>query len=196
MANVIRGSKRSASAPTGDKDAQARAHGILEEAQLAAAVIIDEAKTAAEQVIAEAAAAGEQEGMKQAEQLRSEIAQMEQRMLDEVTGEVIRTALKIAEELLRSDLSTRSDAIVDMAVASLAVARDAREVFLRVHPANAQVLRAQKKRLIDALSMAKHLDVREDRKVDRGGILIQTDSGVIDAQLETQLAEIARVLGQ
>jgi flagellar biosynthesis/type III secretory pathway protein FliH len=52
-----------------------------------------------------------------------------------------------------------------------------------------------KPRLVDALAMVKDVDVREDRKVKPGGVLIQTVSGVIDATLETQLAEIARVLG-
>ena len=45
------------------------------------------------------------------------------------------------------------------------------------------------------LTRAKDLEIREDRRVKQGGVLIETESGVIDAQLETQLEEIGRVLG-
>ena len=63
------------------------------------------------------------------------------------------------------------------------------------NPADVAVLRDHKTRLIDALGRARDVEVREDRNVKPGGVLVQTESGVIDAQLETQLEEIARVLG-
>lgn len=195
MAGVIKGNRPREGERAADDSGSNQARAILAEAQRSAAALLEETRQQVAQGVKDAAALGQQEGFSQAEHMREQIRGLEQRMLKEVEGEVVRTALKVAEELLLAELTQRTDAIVDLAVTALNEARTAREVFLRVHPSQAEVLRAQKSRLVDTLSIAKDVDVREDRKVSRGGVLIQTESGVIDATLETQLAELARVLG-
>lgn len=194
MAGVIKGG-RSEGADQTDPEVRARAQAIVLEARALAEELVAEAEDEARALAREAAAAGQQEGFSEAEHQREQIAQMEQRMLREVEGEVVRTALRIAAELLEAEMAEREDAVVDIVCAALSSAQHARDVFLRVSPADVVALRENKTRLIDALGRARDLEVREDRKVKPGGVLIQTESGVIDAQLETQLEEIARVLG-
>lgn len=201
VGNVIKSKKREseAAAPSGRAERAAadggRAEHIVAEARRGASAIVNEASELAVELVREAATQGQHEGFLQAEHLREQIKALEQRMLKEVESEVVRTALKIAEQLLVGEMERRQDAIVDVAVTALAHVSDAREVWLRVNPRQAPVLRRYKQRLVDSLSMAKGVDVREDKNVAPGGVLIQTESGVIDATLETQLAEIARVLG-
>jgi flagellar biosynthesis/type III secretory pathway protein FliH len=56
------------------------------------------------------------------------------------------------------------------------------------------ILRQNKEQLINLLLRAKDIDIREDKQVFEG-IILQTESGVIDAQLKTQVEEITRLLG-
>lgn len=179
----------------GDPEATERARAILDEAEAAADALLEEAREEVRRFVREAGEAGQQEGFGEAVHLREQIAGLEQRMVKEIEGEVVRAALRVASELLEAELAHRPEAVVDIVATALQTARDARDVFLRVNPQDAKVLRQHKSRLIDALGRARDVDVREDRKVRPGGVLIQTESGVIDAQLETQLEEITRVLG-
>lgn len=196
MPNVIKGSSKGVGGePEVDDEVQARASAVLDEAERFRQKLAEEARAAVAEMCRESSAAGQQEGFSEAEYLREQLAAMEQRMLKEVEGEVVRASLRIASELLEAELSAREDAVVDVVATALVTARDARDVFLRVNPMDAETLRKHKPRLIDALGRARDVDVREDRNVKPGGVLIQTESGVIDAQLETQLEEIARVLG-
>jgi flagellar biosynthesis/type III secretory pathway protein FliH len=195
MAGVIKGGKRPAADAAEEPEVAARARAVLEDAQRAADEVIAKTQAECAEIIAQAGAAGQQEGFSEAEHQREEIAQFEQRMLQEVEGEVVRTALRVASELLEAEMAGRADAVVDIVCTALATAKHARDVFLRVSPADVGVLRDHKTRLIDALGRVRDVEVREDRLVKRGGVLIQTESGVVDAQLETQLEEIARVLG-
>ena len=188
-------SGRESAAPGEASETQARAQKMIDETKASAAAMLDDARRRVADEIRTASETGQQEGFAQAEHMRDEIGGMEQRMLKEVEGEVVRTALQIAEELLGEEMGRRDDAIVDLVVSALQSAQDAREVFLRIHPSQAAILRKHRSSLKDALTVAREVDVREDRKVTPGGVLIQTESGVIDAQLDTQLAEIARVLG-
>lgn len=176
-------------------DPQARAHALLAAAEQESAELIQEARDEVQAQIQQAAEMGKHEGFAQAEHMREQIAVLEQRMLQEVEGEVVRAALRISEELLAKEMAQRPTAVVDLVFTALKSARNAKDVYLRVNPRDAKILREHTGRLIDALGRAKEIDVREDRNVAPGGVLIQTESGVIDAQLETQLAEISMVLG-
>jgi type III secretion protein L len=168
---------------------------LVEEAERKAIDLLEATRQEAADLVRAAVSAGEKEGFSQAETMREEIVGLEARMLREVDGEILRAALRTAQELLETELEQRDDAIVDIACAALVSARDAREIIIRAHPRHAAVLRRQSDRLLSMLARAREIEVREDRKAKPGGVLIQTESGVVDAQMQTQLEEIARVLG-
>jgi len=171
------------------------ADALLAEAERGRQAMLDEARAEVARWIATAEAEGGDEGQSQAQHMRDEIRGLEARMLKEVESEVVRTAVRVAHEILIAELAMREDAIVDVAVTALSAAKNAKDINLRVNPRDAKALRGAKDRLVSNLTRAKDLEIREDRRVKQGGVLIETEAGVIDAQLETQLEEIARVLG-
>ncbi|MBM4280495.1 MAG: flagellar assembly protein FliH [Deltaproteobacteria bacterium] len=168
---------------------------LLAEAARGKQTMLDDARAEAARWIAAATAEGGDEGASQAQHMRDEIAGLEVRMLKEVEGEVVRAAVRVAAEILAAETQAREDAVVDVAATALVAARTARDINLRVNPRDAGALRAAKARLVANLTRARDLEVREDRRVGQGGVLIETESGVIDAQLATQLDELARILG-
>ncbi|HEY4220745.1 MAG TPA: FliH/SctL family protein [Myxococcota bacterium] len=170
------------------------ADGLIEDAERNAQAIVDEARAEVEELAALAARDGESEGASQAQHMREEIAGLLERMLKEVEGEVVRTAMRVAGELLAREMATRDDAVVDVACTALQAAKIARDINLRANPHDAPILRAQKPRLVSVLTRAKDLEIREDKRVKQGGVLIETESGVVDAQLDTQLDELTRAL--
>lgn len=157
--------------------------------------MLDDARAEVERWVARATSEGGDEGASQAQHMRDEIAGLETRMLKEVEGEVVRAAVRVAAEILAAEMQLRDDAVVDVAATALVAARTARDINLRVNPRDAAALRAGKERLVANLTRAKDLEIREDRRVSPGGVLIETESGVVDAQLSTQLDELARILG-
>jgi type III secretion protein L len=195
MAGVIKGGGGKRPAETDDPEVAARAKAVIDDARRQAEELLEATRAECEEMARQATSAGQQEGFEQATHQREEIAQLEQRMLKEVESEVVRTALRVASELLEAEMAGREDAVVDIVCTALGTAQHARDVFLRVSPTDVAILRDHKTRLVDALGRARDVEVREDRNVRPGGVLVQTESGVIDAQLETQLEEIARVLG-
>jgi type III secretion protein L len=170
------------------------ADGLIEEAERNAELLLEETREAIEEMIAAAVAEGQGEGQAQAQHMREEIAGLEQRMLKEVEGEIVRTAMRVARELLATELQMREDAVVDVACTALQAAKNAREINLRVSVRDAPILREHKQRLTAVLTRAKEIEIREDRRVKPGGVLIETEAGVIDAQLDTQLEELAQAL--
>jgi len=179
----------------GKGEAHERARQIVEEAKRAGEALLEQTRQEIAENIEKVRQEGILEGGQQAQHLRHEIDGLKERMVKEIEGEVVRSSLRVAQEVLELELQTRDDAVVDLVRAALATARNARDVFIRVNPKDAPVLREHKKRLIDALGQARDVDIREDKKVAQGGVLIQTESGVTDAQLRTQLEEITTLWG-
>lgn len=170
------------------------AEALIEEAEESARALLEETGREVAELIAQAAADGEREGAEQAAHMREEIAGLEERMLKEVEGEVVKAALRVARDIAAAELQTREDAVVDVAATALVAAKTARDINLRTSPRDAPTLRKHKARLVAVLTRAKDLEIREDKRVKAGGVLIETEAGVIDAQLDTQLEELEGAL--
>ena len=170
------------------------AETLIEDAERNAAALVEEARRQVQGMIEIANADGAREGADQAQHMREEIAGLHTRMLKEVESEVVRAVMRVAGDLLTAELASREDAVVDVAATALQAAKTARDINLRACPRDAPILRKHKARLVSVLTRAKNLEIREDRRVKPGGVLIETESGVVDAQLETQLEELARAL--
>ena len=103
-------------------------------------------------------------------------------------------ALRIARKILGRELEFHPEAVVDIVKQALSdKARQRREVYLRVNPDDLQYIREHKSELLEVLGRAKEIGLREDPGVEPHGVIIETDAGTIDAQLETQLAVFERV---
>ncbi|MEI6790279.1 MAG: FliH/SctL family protein, partial [Myxococcaceae bacterium] len=105
-----------------------------------------------------------------------------------------RNALEAAQELVQTELDSSPQALLRFVQEALTTTPEAQDVRIRANPADAAILRDNKPMLINLLQRAKDIDIREDKQVSKG-IILQTESGVIDAQLKTQVEEISRLLG-
>ncbi len=116
------------------------------------------------------------------------------RLADASEAELRRLAVRIAEKVLGRELALSADAVVDVVRTALHAARSRREITVRVSPEDLEAVRAGRPRLLEVLSRHPELVIRGDESVTRGGCLIDTEVGTIDARLEVQLAAIERAL--
>lgn len=101
----------------------------------------------------------------------------------------------IAKKILGRELEFHPEAVVEIVKQVLGdKARQRREITLRVNPKDVQAIRQGKPELVELLSRTKEIAIREDASVSLHGVIIETEAGTIDAQLETQLAAFEAVL--
>ncbi len=103
-------------------------------------------------------------------------------------------AVRIAEKLLGRELTLRPDAITDVVLQALCLAGDPREVLIRVHPDDLAALERGRPRLIERCRSARAVSWKGDEAVPRGGCVLDTELGFVDARLSTQLDAIERAL--
>ena len=91
--------------------------------------------------------------------------------------------------MLRAEVVS-SEGFLAMVRHSLRAMRRGREIFLRVHPDRAQHLQNNRDSLVAVLGRARTIEIREDISLPIDGCVVETDAGVLDVGLETQLGAL------
>ena len=182
-------------------EARSQADEIREKAQEEASLLLENARTEAQTLRTQAREEGYAEGCNQGASELSEVVSKSSLRLQQIEKQLVAQvkdlALGIARKILGRELATRPEAVVELVKEALAEkARQRREISLRVNPEDMEIIRENRSALIEVLSRAKEISIREDPSVARYGVVIETDAGTIDAQLETQLDVIEGVLRQ
>lgn len=167
--------------------------------------IIDRARAAAARIIAQAEeqyARREQEGyeagllagrMEMAEKMVDSVSQA----VDYVSG-LEQTVVDIVLKALRKILGEMDarDRVVQVVRSALAVARNQRNVVVRVSPAEADAVKSRLDDITRPYPGVHFLEVVADPRLAPGACLLESDIGVVDAGLEVQLAAIEKSLSK
>ncbi len=176
--------------------ASAEAMRILETAQAEAAQV----RASAAKVRNDAIEAGYREGYARgaaqwAEAVKSAQASLKA-ALEGAKPQVVRMALRVAEKVLRRKLETTPEAMlpmVDEALRSLQGQQQTR-IVLRIHPADQPVLEGRRQHWLERHPSIGSLQIVVDESMSRGGCRIESEFGMVDATVETQIETIERHL--
>ena len=116
-------------------------------------------------------------------------------LLKEAESEVVRLSVHIARRIIARELRTDPTLIRDIAESALRFVTEDGIVKLRINPEDHAELRSYWSRAHSSGEMGRTFEIVPDPVIGRGGVIIETRSGTVDAQLETQLDEVARALG-
>jgi flagellar biosynthesis/type III secretory pathway protein FliH len=156
--------------------------------------ILEQAKEEVKKTKQEGYDRGFQEGLQQGLELLVKVKELRRNLFEENEKEMIRLVFAIAEKVIGRELNENDKAILN--VIRLAI-HDAvgEKIYVHVSPQDYANVRKSEKELIEKLEYGKTLLFREDASVKKGGCVIETEIGTIDAQLETQLQAIKKALG-
>jgi flagellar assembly protein FliH len=118
------------------------------------------------------------------------------RQLGALDGEaaqaVARAAVQLARQVLRTELQQRPELVALVATEAVhAVMLSARHIAVQVHP---QDLPLVAEGAAEALQ-ARGARLQPNPAIERGGVLVQSDAGAIDARIEVRWAQAAAALG-
>jgi flagellar assembly protein FliH len=110
----------------------------------------------------------------------------------EIAGALARTAVELARQVLRSELTQHPAVVARVAAEAVgAVMLSARHIAVQVHPLDLPLV---------AEGAAEALEARGARltassDIQRGGVMVQSDVGAVDARIATRWAQAAAALG-
>lgn len=162
-----------------------------EEEQRIRALYEEARKQGYEAGLREARSAGEQETRRLrqlAESLGSALDTLDFRLADQV----LNLALDVAKQVVAGELSARPERLLDVVKLALRqMAENTREARLLLNPEDAQLVR----HILNDLLDRSRLRIVEDARIVRGGCLVETAQGDLDATMQTRWRQVIAVLG-
>lgn len=171
--------------------------------------IIQEAKEQAlsqkNGIFEEAKSQGYQEGIFQAEkdleqqriQLQNKAREQEQifdNNMEQMEGQLVETLTDIYDHIFHVQFSSQKEVIFYLIQNSLSKIEGGRNFIVHVSKEDYGFVSMQKKELFTGLSGAENSEIVEDLSLKQNECLIETNSGLFDCGLETQLAGLKREL--
>jgi flagellar assembly protein FliH len=117
-----------------------------------------------------------------------------ERVAEAMEESAVQLALQIADKALTGAITAQPDRVVDVVRGALRCLVDRERVTILVHPEDLPVVRDAVEGLVQQLGGIEHIEVQEERRVQRGGAMVRSTAGEIDARIETKLERAREIL--
>lgn len=197
--------RKSDEAQKSKREAEDQAAEIIAEAERKAAEIEEQARGAFEEQRVAAEKEGQQrgredgfdEGRAEAERLIGRLHLVLDRAQDkraeiiaESEQQIVDLVLLIARKVVKVISENQRNVVVSNVVQALRKVKGRGEIILRVNVEDLKLTTEHTKDFLRLIEGSRGISVVEDSSVDRGGCIIETEFGEIDARISSQLAEL------
>lgn len=118
----------------------------------------------------------------------AETVGLRSRLRKEAETDLVQLSLTIARRVLRRELSVDPEALLSLVKVALERVEQREAQRIRIRPEDAPRVAAA----LERMGVPQRLEVIADASLERGGVVLETTKGALDASLETQMAEIER----
>jgi flagellar assembly protein FliH len=174
--------------------------------------LVDYAKGEAEQILSKAMQEAEEirahareSGLEDAQRLAEETASEKvkealetvnqavterKKIIKDAEGEILRLALKVAEQIIKSEVSLHRDVSLNIVSDAISRVSDREQVIIKVNREDIENIKKYKDRIGSIVDGIKSLSIVEDSGVEPGGCVVETNLGYVDARISTKIAAI------
>ncbi len=162
----------------------------------AAGVAVDMA-TIEEQAYQDGVAAGLKQAEDKLAQATNALTQAAQKLstqsesiMQRSAEDMLHLVMAIARRIIQVEVNEHKETIVRIVQQTISAAVQAEEFHIRVNPEDLHILNEHKPLFIASLSGLSNIEFVSDGSITRGGCVLESSAGRVDATLETQLDEI------
>jgi flagellar assembly protein FliH len=124
------------------------------------------------------------------QQATAEITHLRAAVLQQAEEDVITLAFQLARKVIQREVLEHREVLATTLRRALAHVVEQDQVVVRVHPDDMNYATVVKEELGPALGDIKTLSIQSDTHVGRGGCLVESSLGIIDARIEAQFEEL------
>jgi flagellar assembly protein FliH len=114
--------------------------------------------------------------------------------LQHAESQMLDLVLEIARKVVREELKMQPAHVLAIVRDALRRVQGFGRLRIRVNPLDVDLMRQNRPSLLQVVEGVETIEIVEDRRVDSGSCIIETEQGVYDARIRTQLGEIERAL--
>jgi flagellar assembly protein FliH len=130
-----------------------------------------------------------------AEALR-ELTELQSKAAERVELPAVELAMHVAEKVVAGTIAAQPERLLDVVRGALRTIVERERVVVLVHPDDLALMRDGIADLTGSLGGMEHVEVQEERRVARGGAILRTSVGEVDARLETKLERARQTIAE
>lgn len=111
-------------------------------------------------------------------------------IIDESETQIINLVLLIVKKVIKVISENQKNVVINNVIQALRKLKSRGEVIIRVNLEDVKLTSEHVKDFMNMVGSVRSITVVEDASVDRGGCVLETDFGEIDARISSQLHEI------
>jgi flagellar assembly protein FliH len=115
-------------------------------------------------------------------------------LADAVERAAVELGVRIAEQALHATVAVSPDVVLESVQGALRRLVERERVIVLVNPDDLEIVREGLAGVSAALGGIEHAEVQAERRVARGGAVVRTAEGEVDASLEAKLARARETL--
>ena len=115
-------------------------------------------------------------------------------MYEKVEREMVEMVLNLSKKVIHFEFSRREDAVQDMIRLAVQSVLDRESMVIKTHPTDKEYAESFRPELLHMFSEIKNITFVANSGIARGGCVVETNFGVIDARIEKLEEQIDRIL--
>jgi flagellar assembly protein FliH len=123
-----------------------------------------------------------------------EVMQLRADAADAAEPAAVELALRIAEQAIGGTIAVQPERVLDVVRGALRRLLERERLQVLVNPEDLEMVREGMASLVAELGGVEHVEVQAERRVMRGGAVVRTAEGDVDADLPTKLQRAREVL--
>ena len=186
-------------------DAETEAENIIARAKSEAAQIIADAEAERDRLKNEAETTGYEKGHQEGyekgvaevdrlidrmHRILEAVMQRREEILADTESQIVELVILMARKVIKILSENQKNVVMANTLAALKKVKTRGEVTLRVNLEDVKLTSSNAQEFISHVENIKGITVLEDSSVERGGCIVETDFGAIDARISSQLQEL------
>ncbi|MDQ5988340.1 MAG: hypothetical protein CSYNP_04100 [Syntrophus sp. SKADARSKE-3] len=123
-----------------------------------------------------------------------EVDSVKQSILGNAEHDIVDLAVDVAAKVIHCEVLTNRDVITAVLKDAIKGIIDKEELKIRLNPIDCRYMLEIKSDFFQSVDGVKHVVFEEDESIQRGGAIIETLFGEVDARIDKQLGEIKAIL--
>ena len=112
-----------------------------------------------------------------------------------IAPDILEISVDIAKKIIKKELELEPQALINTIVDVLkTVSKNEPKIIIRVHPQSVQFIKDTIPNITYQYGIDSTINIVSDPSIENGGCIFQTNNGIVDASIDTQLEIIKKAL--
>jgi flagellar assembly protein FliH len=139
----------------------------------------------------------EQEYQQKIQELQEQIKNMlnlKESLVKEMEKDIVELAIKVAEKVINKKIEEEPELVSNYLIELLPKIEQAKNITIWINPNEIEYVRLSKEKFKNLVEDVENINIAPDSRIEKGGCIIETNFGKIDARISTKLEVLKEII--